>query len=275
MSRLQRVIAAACVLVGLLVLTGLVSAFFEPGIQAALTAQRPAPTSTPGNAAILSPQQQPTAAPTSAHAQPAPSPTMTMPALSVLAQDTFQRADQRFWGMASDKLRWDADANSSPNFAIAGHRGVIANGQGAFEATIGPRVSDADVVFSGVVSRYGPGTSNMGALLRWSDAKDWYKAYIDGAQLVLLKEVAGKITVLDNIAYPAQGGTAYTLRFRAVGPMLMAKVWQAGQAEPAAWMVSVTDTALATGFGGVRVVILDGATAYVTMFQETAMANQQ
>jgi len=275
MSRLQRVIATACVLVGLLVLIGLVSAFFEPGIQAALTAQRPAPTSTPGNAAMLSQQQQPTAAPTVAHAQPAPSPTMTMTALSVLAQDTFQRADQRFWGTASDGLRWGADANSSPSFAIAGHRGVIANGQSAFEATLGPQVSDADVVFSGVVSRYGPGTSNMGALLRWSDANDWYKAYIDGAQLVLLKEVAGKITVLDNVAFPAQSGTAYTLRFRAVGPMLMAKVWQAGQTEPAAWMVSVTDTALTTGFGGVRVVILDGATAYITMFQETAMANQQ
>jgi hypothetical protein len=269
MSRLQRVIAAACVLVGLLVLTGLVSAFFEPGIQAALTAQQPAPTSTPNNAAMLNPQQQPTA--TVAH----PAPTMTMPTTSVLAQDTFQRASQRFWGTASDGLRWGADANNTASFAIVGHRGVIANGQGAFEATIGPRVSDSDVVFSGAVSRYGPGTSNMGALLRWSDTKDWYKAYIDGAQLVLLKEVAGKITVLDNIAYPAQGGTAYTLRFRAVGPMLMAKVWPTGKAEPAAWMVSVTDTALTTGFGGVRVVILDGATVYVTMFQEMAMANQQ
>ena len=269
MSRLQRVIAAACVLVGLLVLTGLVSAFFEPGIQAALTAQRPAPTSTPDNAALLNPQQQPTA--TVAH----PAPTMTMPTTSVLAQDTFQRAGQRFWGTASDGLRWGADANSLPSFTIAGHRGVVANGQGAFEATIGPRVSAADVVFSGAVSRYGPGTSNMGALLRWSDAQDWYKAYIDGAQLVLLKEVAGKIIVLDNVAYPAQGGTAYTLRFRAVGPMLMAKVWPAGQAEPAAWMVSVTDTALTTGFGGVRFVLLGGATTYITMFQETAMANQQ
>lgn len=272
MSRLQRVIAVASILVGLLVLVGLVSAFFEPGIEAALTAQQPAPAGTPNNAAMLS-QQQPPA--TTTVAATAPAPTMTMPTTNVLAQDTFQRADQRFWGTASDGLRWDADANSSPSFAIAGHRGVIANGQGAFEATIGPQVADADVVFSATVSRYGPGTSNMGALLRWSDAKDWYKAYIDGAQLVLLKEVAGKITVLDNIAYPAQGGVAYTLRFRAVGPMLMAKVWPTGQSEPAAWMVSVTDTALTSGFGGVRFVILNGTTASITMFQETAMANQQ
>ena len=265
MSRLQRVIAAACVLVGLLLLIGLVSAFFEPGIEAALTVSRPsmpAPTSTPGRTTILSPQQQPT-------------PAMTMPATTVLAQDTFQRGAQRFWGTASDGLHWGADANSSPSFFIAGDMGVIANGQGAFEATIGPQVADADVLFSASVSRYGPGTSNMGALLRWSDAQDWYKAYIDGAQLVLLKEVAGKITVLDNVAFTARGGTAYTLRFRAVGPMLMAKVWPAGQAEPATWMVTVTDTALTTGFGGIRVVILDGAVAHVSMFQETALADQQ
>lgn len=271
MSRLQRVIAVVSILVGLLVLVGLVSAFFEPGIQAALTVQQPAPTGTQNNAAMLSQQQQPT----TSVASTAPAPTMTMPTTNVLAQDTFQRADQRFWGTASDGLRWGTDANSLPSFAIDGHRGVIANGQGAFEATIGPRVADADVVFSATVSRYGPGTSNMGALLRWSDAKDWYKAYIDGAQLVLLKEVAGKITVLDNIAYPAKGGTAYTLRFRAVGPMLMAKVWPTSQPEPAAWMVSVTDTALSVGFGGVRFVILNGATASITSFQETAMANQQ
>lgn len=274
MSRLQRVIAVVSILVGLLVLVGLVSAFFEPGIQTALTAQQPASAGTPNNAAMLSQQQQPPVTPTAAF-RATPASVMTTPTTNTLALDTFQRADQRFWGTASDGLRWGADANSSPSFSIVGHRGVIANGQGAFEATIGSQVADADVVFSATVSRYGPGTSNMGALLRWSDAKDWYKAYIDGAQLVLLKEVAGKITVLDNIAYRAQGGTAYTLRFRAVGPMLMAKVWPTGQPEPAAWMVSVTDTALTTGFGGVRFVILDGATASITMFQETAMANQQ
>ncbi len=272
MSRLQQVIAAACVLVGLLVLIGMVSTIFEPGIQAALTMSRPAmPASTSmlGHTTILSPQQQPTA--TAAK----PTPAMAMAATTVLAQDTFQRGTQRFWGTASDGLHWGADANSSSSFSIAGDMGVIANGQGAFEATIGPQVADADVLFSASVSRYGPGTSNMGALLRWSDAQDWYKAYIDGAQLVLLKEVAGKITVLDNVAFAARGGTAYTLRFRAVGSMLMAKVWPVGQAEPAAWMVKVTDTALTTGFGGIRVVILDGAVAHVSMFQETALANQQ
>jgi hypothetical protein len=273
MSRLQRVIAIASSLIGLLVLIGLVSAFFEPGIQAALTAQRLAPTATPGSAAMLNPQQQPTA--TAAMTRATPTPVMTMPTTTILAQDTFQRANQRYWGTASDGLRWGADANNLSSFAIAGDRGVIANGQGAFEATLGPQVADADVLISGAISRYGPGTSNMGALLRWSDAQDWYKAYIDGAQLVLLKEVAGKIIVLDTITYPAQGGAAYTLRFRAVGSMLMAKVWPAGRSEPAAWMVTATDTSLTTGFGGVRVVILGGVRASITMFRETAMANQQ
>jgi hypothetical protein len=195
-----------------------------------------------------------------------PSPTALTAAL--LAQDTFQRTNQRFWGTASDGQTWGGNASSSASFAIAGQAGFIGNGQGVFDATLGPRDADADVVFSGSLSLFGNGASNIGSVLRWTDTNNWYKAYLDGAQLILLKKVAGKLTRLNTTPFPAQSGKEYTLRFRVIGSMLAAKVWLTGQAEPASWMVTANDTSLASGFGGLRVFIENGTVARFTIFRE-------
>src|SRR5712692_5477929 len=96
---LQRVTTLACIVVGTLVLAGTASAFFMPGIQAALTLPR---------TQILSPshatpsvQPAPTAMPSSVAttAVPTPQPSSVAPATAnILAQDNFQRTDQTLWG---------------------------------------------------------------------------------------------------------------------------------------------------------------------------------
>src|SRR5579871_2458503 len=50
---------------------------------------------------------------------------------SVLASDTFQRADQAQWGIASDGQMWQGDANniSQPVFSITNNSGSISHGQ--------------------------------------------------------------------------------------------------------------------------------------------------
>jgi hypothetical protein len=195
--------------------------------------------------------------------------------MSLLAQDTFQRNDQQFWGTASDGQLWGGDAKISKNFSITGHAGAVMSGQGIFNATLGPRATDADVAFSGSLSLFSNGTSNIGSVLRWTDANNWYKAYIDGTQLILLKNVAGVVTRLNAVAFTAQNGIAYTLRFRVVGTMLSAKVWMSSQAEPTAWMVMATDTAIPSGLGGLRLVVQNGATAKITMFTEMMVPGNQ
>ncbi len=269
MRNVQRLITIGCVLIGLLVLVGTVSAFFSPAIQAALTVP-PSRTNMPASGVTHG------AIPTAASTKPpltitmtasSPSPTM-VPAMNLLAQDTFQRNDQQFWGTASDGQAWGGDAKTLKNFSITGHMGVVVGGQGVFDATLGPRVTDADVVFSGSLSLFGNGTSNIGSVLRWTDANNWYKAYIDGTQLILLKKVTGTVTRLNAVAFTAQNGIAYTLRIRIVGTMLSAKAWLVGQAEPATWMVIATDAALPSGFGGLRLVVQNGAVAKITMFTE-------
>jgi hypothetical protein len=275
MRNLQRVVTIGCVCIGLLVLVGTVSALFSPGLQAALTVplnrrtsltlgakntMNPGAGSTPIIQAIATTGMIPL--PTQA----------TMMSTIFLAQDTFQRMDQRFWGKASDGQTWQGNANSLQNFTIAGRMGLVSHGQGAFEAILGPRVGDATVMCSGTMSLFSNGATNMGLVLRWVDSNNWYKAYIDGNQLVLLKRVAGVTTVLKAITFPALSGKSYTLRFRAVGSMLAAKVWPTGQAEPAMWMVTVTDTALSSGFGGLRLLLQSNVVIQMTLFTEQAVA---
>ncbi|HLX40606.1 MAG TPA: hypothetical protein VKR42_08735, partial [Ktedonobacteraceae bacterium] len=108
--------------------------------------------------------------------------------------------------------------------------------------------------------------------LRWEDTNDWYKAYIDGSNLVILKNFAGIFTRLTFTTFHAVAGTSYTLRFGVLGTTLSAKVWPTGAVEPAGWMVTVTDDALQSGFGGLRFVLAHGAMAAITTFKETAGA---
>lgn len=194
---------------------------------------------------------------------------LTLTQQPALAQDTFSRANQTFWGIASDGQRWQADAMSSPGFAIVNHAGQVANSNGIYDAILGPRITNAEVAFSGSVSRFGPST--LGALLRWTSAKNLYKAYLDGAHLILLKDVGGIVTTLKSVAFVAQESQLYTFHFRVLGSLLSAKVWPTNDPEPANWMVTTTDTSLSSGYGGLRVVLENGITATITSFTESKL----
>ena len=111
--------------------------------------------------------------------------------------------------------------------------------------------------------------SNLGAVLRWTDANNWYKAYINGTSLVVQKKVSGATTILGSVPFTATPGTSYMLRFRVVGTTLFARVWQTGTTEPATWMITVTDTALSSGFCGLRMLAQNGAIASYTSFLAT------
>jgi len=261
MTSIHRLLTIGCVLVGLMVLVSTISAFFSPSIQAALMI--PATPSNRPNAKTAVTTQPAMNAPETGSM---PLPTTTT--ASMLAQDTFQRNNQRLWGTASDGQMWGGDANSSQSFAIDGQTGFVGNVQGVFDATLGPRTTDADVIFSGSLSFFGNGSSNIGLILRRTDMNNWYKAYLDGTQLILLKKVAGNLTRLNVAVFPAQNNKKYTLRFRIVGSMLVAKAWLTGQTEPSTWMVMANDTSLTAGFGGLRVVVQNGVIARIHMFTE-------
>lgn len=251
---------------------GLAMSVFAHSIEAALTV--PARLSTPPSQSTL----------TTAHGaitpQPAATANATVRAMAsatpivmnvVLAQDTFQRADQIFWGMASDGQTWGGDAATVNVFTVVGQTGQVAHGQGAFNATLGPIISDGEIAVSGSMNQFRQ--SNFGAVLRWRDPHNWYKAYIDGTNLVILKNVAAMGTRLGAVPFPAVANVNYTLRFQAIGTTLSAKVWPTGQTEPPGWQLRVTDMSLQNGYGGLRIVLSNGASAKFIAFKETTVMN--
>jgi streptogramin lyase len=219
----------------------------------------PSPTASP------SPSPTPTTTPT-----PTPSPTITPSATpgTTLAQDNFQRANQTYWGTASDGPTWASDANSSSVFSINANTGKLANGSSSYSAVLGPTAADAEVLFTGSMSSFS--NTNMGAVLRWTDGNNWYKAYIDGTNLVLQKKVNGTTTILATVSFSATAGTSYTLRFRVVGTTLYAKVWNTGNTEPGSWMLTQTDSTFQSGYCGLRILVQGSATATITSFVATA-----
>jgi hypothetical protein len=227
----------------------------------------PIGTSTPSPTATSVPSPTPTATATT----PTPTATVTVTPTpgpgTTLAQDTFQRADQKFWGTASNGQTWGGDANTQAAFSIHNNVGQIANGSGPYNAVLGPSATDAEVLFTGSMSSFT--NNNLGALLRWQDNNNWYKAYINGTSLVIQAKVNGTTTTLTQAAFPATANTAYNLRFRIVGTTLSAKAWSTTTTEPATWTATTTNASLTSGQCGLRIQVLGSTSASITAFQAT------
>src|SRR6266849_7800440 len=192
-------------------------------------------------------------------------PTPTPPPGTMLGTDTFQRANQSLWGAASDGQTWGGDASSRSVFSVSGNAGLVSTtGSTSYSAVLGPTAANAEVYATGSLSSFT--NSNFGAVLRWTDGNNWYKAFIDGGSLFIQKKVAGATTILASAPFTASAGTAYTIHFRVVGSTLTANVWAASGTEPSGWMVTASDSALTSGSCGMRFLTQSG-TATVTSFQ--------
>jgi hypothetical protein len=112
--------------------------------------------------------------------------------------------------------------------------------------------------------------SNFGDVLRWTNGNNWYKAYIDGAKLIIQKKVKGTSTNLASVPFVATAGTAYTIHFRVVGSTLTANAWASSGSEPGGWMVTTSDSTLTSGYCGMRFLTQSG-TASVTSFLADAL----
>jgi hypothetical protein len=197
------------------------------------------------------------------------SPTTTVlptaiPQGKILASDNFQRPDQQFWGTASDGKLWKGDANTKKNFSIKNNAGQIGNGYANFNATVGENAANVQILFSGKVSIFDD--TNLGGVLRWQDTNNWYKAYIDGANLWLEKKVNGTNKKLRLYPFKAAANISYTIRFQVVGDTLSAKVWTTGTPEPANWQITAKDTSLTQGYCGLRALIQTGKSVTYTSF---------
>jgi streptogramin lyase len=223
------------------------------------TATSTTPTATPTLTPTLTPTQ--TSTPTATTTVVSSTPTSTSG--TVLGQDTFQRANQSFWGTASDGQSWGGDANMVSAFSIASNTGHLTNTTTSYSAVLGPAATNAEVVVSGSISNFS--NNNFGPVLRWTDGNNWYKAYIDGTSLILQKKVNGTATTLKTVPFAASAGTSYTLHFRVSDTTLSANVWPSSGTEPSGWMATTTDSSLTSGQCGLRL-LSQNATATITSF---------
>ncbi|MBA2392706.1 MAG: hypothetical protein H0V70_08160 [Ktedonobacteraceae bacterium] len=197
-------------------------------------------------------------------------PTPTPVPGTVLGQDSFHRANQSLWGKASDGHTWAGDANTVSAFSIAGNQGTVSNSSNSYSAVLGSVGFNTDVVFTGSISSFSG--NNFGAVLHWTDGNNWYKAYVDGASLIIQKKVNGTTTILGQRAFAAKAATAYTINFRASGPNIGVNVWPAGTTEPSGWMVLVKDSTFTSGYAGMRMQVQGSSILSISAFKATALS---
>jgi len=136
-------------------------------------------------------------------------------------------------------------------------------------AVLGSATANAEILFSGSMSIIN-NQNTIGAVLRWTGSKSYYRASINGSSLVLQKNMNTTVTKIKSISFSASANTSYTIRFNIVGTTLSAKVWKTGTTEPTGWMITATDSSLSSGQAGLRVAMQSGTAATITSFIATA-----
>ena len=126
---------------------------------------------------------------------------------------------------------------------------------------------NVDITVSGSINQFGTDV-NLGVVLRWTDPNNWYKAFIDGNQLGILRSVNGQKQIIAHMNVTTSAGTEQTIRFRSVGAMLFAKAWPGGTTEPQKWLV-ITDNTFTTGQFGIRVSEQPATVILITSFNAT------
>lgn len=182
-----------------------------------------------------------------------------------LAQDTFLRANQSGWGVASDAEVWAVLAGTGAS--ISANQGIITNATGDVHLKIGTQTT-TDTESLVRTSFSATGTYAL-TFLRYSNDSNWYRCQITTNSLSMAKVVAGTYSDLAFSTPSLSAGVNYWLRFRIQGTTLSGKVWPDGTTEPSTWTLTTTDSSIASGGFGLGAFL--GATSATTTFDHYAV----
>jgi len=202
-----------------------------------------------------------------------------------LARDAFGRLSPAGWGTADLGgpwvLRFNGNAEAAAAASLDGaraHLGVATTaGLKVLVAAVGPAAADADLRVTARADR----TAGAYVLLvaRVLDANRFYAAQINLNSNSFAVRRSGPVsnvwTTLGSGPTPPTpfaANTDYALRLQVQGTALRAKWWLAGQPEPAAWAVQVTDATYAAGQSGVGGVVTTSPTTVDFSFDDFAAA---
>jgi hypothetical protein len=202
-----------------------------------------------------------------------------------LARDGFGRLSPAGWGTADLGGPWVLRFNGNTDAAAAasldgarGHLGVTTTtGLKVLVGAVGPAAADADLRVTARADR-AAGAYVM-LVARVVDANRFYAAQINlGSNSFAVRRsgpVSNVWTTLGSGPTPATpfaANTDYAMRLQVQGTALRAKWWPAGQPEPSAWAVQVTDANYAAGQSGVAGVVTTSPTTVDFAFDDFAAA---
>ena len=119
--------------------------------------------------------------------------------MTILAQDTFIRANQSGWGTASDGSTW-TDPRGAGSYAIASNEGTNSTNGGTFSVA---RIGSGTSANQEIVVRLKPAdtTSDIGTVARFVDSNNFYYGILVGGTAVIGKDVAGSFSTLTSTSF--------------------------------------------------------------------------
>ena len=186
-----------------------------------------------------------------------------------LGYDTFVRANQSGWGNAIDGQSWTVGSGSG-TAAIASDTGTLtATGGGTTLMHLGSG-SAADMGATCRV-KYTNAASAVRVGVRYTSASGgtMYTAYLSSNQLGIQKFVAGAATTLASMTFTQTLGSYYQLQIVAQGTTISASAWLDGSASPTTFLLTATDSAIASGGFCVGANLATGDTATFNQFKAT------
>ncbi|MFF7947029.1 hypothetical protein [Streptomyces griseorubiginosus] len=192
---------------------------------------------------------------------------MTVTAVTPNVADTFTRTTANGWGTADTGQTWTLTGGASSEHYTQGSEAahqLTSINVNRYDTVTAPS-ADVDLRADFATSAVAAGGSQYtGIVARYVDANNLYYARLtfttsQQVQVVLQKRVGGVQTDLATVTATELTHAAFsffTLRFRVIGAVLMAKAWPRGGVEPGSWHATATDSSLsAAGSLGARSIL--------------------
>ena len=172
-----------------------------------------------------------------------------------IARDTFTRVVGAGWGSPTVGPAYVLSA-AAAQYAVTGTVGTInANALSTdFTAVLQSNQNDHDIqVNLGTNTISTGGTTNYGVVVRYTDANNYWRVTAQivtgtgAVTLSLVSRVGGTNTTVTTVATGFTITTDLTIRARACGNRVMARIWQTSTPEPTSWQIDQQYPALLTG----------------------------
>lgn len=195
----------------------------------------------------------------------------TVTAITGVAEDAFTRTVAAGWGTADSGQTWALDGGAAADYSVSSGTGrhSITTLNVSRHTIAEVTTADVDLRVTWSMSQLVTGDSGfIFPFIRYVDTATMYLVRLEIAPsgaitMTIRRRDSGEIQLGStyNTGLTYTGGAAYTVRLAAVGNDLAAKVWPASAAEPAAWQIEASDSALAgPGAVGIRTYFRPGVT---------------